>query len=75
MQIDPLRGLTLVHQLQPGPVLLMYVNLILTSTIITIAEHYPEEDMSPARPLLFLPLINPWLRPLLSFEMNNVHYL
>ena len=75
MQTSPLHGLTLVHQLQLGPLLLMHVNLILTTTIITMAELYPEEDMSPARPLPILPLVDSWLRPLLSSEMYNVHYL
>ena len=75
MQTGPLHDMTLVHQLQPGPLLLMHVSLILTSTIIIIAELYPEEDTSPAKPLLFLPPVSPWLRPLVSSEMYNVHYL
>ena len=58
-----------------GPLLLMHVNLILTTTIITMAEFYSKEDMSLVRPLPILPLVNSWLRPLLSFEMYNVHYL
>ena len=58
-----------------GPLLLMHVKLILTTIIITMAELYLKEDMSLARPLPILPLVNSWLRPLLSFEMYNVHYL
>ena len=74
MQTGPQRGLTLVHQLQPSPLLLIRENLILTSTIITMAELYPEADSSTARPLPDLPLVNSWIRPLLSSEMYNVQY-
>ena len=55
MQTRPLRGLTLVHQLQLGSLLLMH---ILTSTIITMVELYPEANLSLPRPLPDLPLVN-----------------